>query len=82
MLSKSTVTGKHFWRGKEIPETEYLHILSVIENKPSPPEGFGYRLTDALEWELYELPAPEETEELSETEEKAKAYDILMGVAT
>ena len=73
MLSKSTVTGKHFWRGMEIPETEYLHILSVIENKPSAPEGFGYRLTD-------ELPAPEETEELSETEEKAKAYDILMGV--
>lgn len=68
-----------YFYGREITETEYDKILEIIRSKPNAPDGFGYRLTDSLEWELYELP-PAEEEELTETEEKAKAYDILMGV--
>ena len=66
--------------GVEITEAEYSHIKSIIDSRPTAPEGFGYRLTAQLEWELYELP-PVEDEELTETEEKALAYDILTGVA-
>jgi hypothetical protein len=68
------------WYGEEITETQYNEILSMLRNRPNAPEGFAYRLTQALEWELYELP-PAEPEELSETEQKALAYDILMGVS-
>ena len=80
MLSKSITVNKYYWHNTEISEGEYDHILGVIRNRPTAPEGFAYRLTKDLEWELYELP-PEEPEELSETEEKALAYDILTGVA-
>lgn len=52
--------------GKEITETEYNNILEVIRNKPTAPDGYGYRLTDVLEWELYELPAAEDIEEDAE----------------
>jgi hypothetical protein len=82
MLSKSITTGQHYWHGKEISAAEYNHIKAIIDKRPTAPDGYGYRLTENLEWELYELP-PEEPieEELTETEEKAKAYDILTGVA-
>ena len=60
MLSKSNITGKHFWHGKEITEAEYNHIKSIIDNRPTAPEGFDYRLTTELEWELYELPPVED----------------------
>lgn len=80
MLSKSNVTGKYFWHGREITEAEYSHIKAIIDSRPAAPEGFGYRLTEELEWELYGLP-PAEPEALPETEEKALAYDILTGVA-
>lgn len=66
--------------GIEITEAEYNHIKAIIDNRPTATDGFGYRLTDELEWELYELP-PAEPEEMTETEEKALAYDILTGVA-
>lgn len=62
MLSKSNVTGKHYWHGKEITEAEYNHIKTIIDNRPTAPDGYGYRLTPELEWELYELPISEEQE--------------------
>ena len=70
MLSKSNMTGKHYWYGKEITESEYSEILSMLRNRPTAPDGYGYKLTESLEWELYELPPeePEEPEELTETE--------------
>lgn len=61
MLSKSVITGRHYWHGEEITADEYQRILSIIDNRPTAPEGYGYRLTVGLEWELYELPT-EETE--------------------
>lgn len=53
--------------GSEITEDEYNEILDKINNRPTAPEGFTYRLTTALEWELVELP-PIENNEDSEDE--------------
>lgn len=42
--------------GEEITEDEYNKILDKINKRPTAPEGFTYRLTTALDWELCELP--------------------------
>lgn len=64
--------------GTEITESEYNAIMQKIQTKPADPEGYTYMLrADNLEWELVELPpAPEEEPTI---EDKAEAYDILMG---
>lgn len=49
--------------GDEITEDEYNTILDKINNRPTAPEGFTYRLTAALEWELVELPPIENIED-------------------
>lgn len=43
-----------------ITEAEYTEIKAVLENAPTAPDGFYYRLKENLEWELYELPEIEE----------------------
>lgn len=55
---------------EEITETEYNKILGIIRNRPTAPEGYGYRLTESIEWEMYELPPVEveEDPELSDSE--------------
>ena len=63
--------------GKEITEAEYNNILSIIRNKPTAPDGYGYRLTDALEWELYEIPVEDDAPEITE----AEALEIILGGA-
>lgn len=63
--------------GTEITEAEYSRIKTIIDSRPAAPAGFGYRLTDTLEWEQYELPPVEEDPELSDTE----ALAILLGGA-
>lgn len=57
--------------GEEISEQEYNSILDKINNRPEAPEGFSYRLTTSLEWELCEVPKTEPTtaEEIIEIEE-------------
>lgn len=53
----------------EITESEYNEIREIIRNRPTAPDGYGYRLTEDLQWELYELPTEEETdEELTDSE--------------
>lgn len=52
--------------GIEITEAEYNHIKAIIDNRPSAPNGYGYRLTASLEWELYELPVVEDDEPIEE----------------
>ncbi len=52
--------------GEPITENEYNTILDKINNRPTAPEGFTYRLTTALEWELVELPPIENNEEFEE----------------
>ena len=50
------------WYGEKITEAKYNEILSMLHNKPTAEEGFAYRLTVDLEWELYEVPVEEETD--------------------
>jgi hypothetical protein len=54
----------------EITESEYTEILAIIQSRPIPPEGYGYRLKTDLTWELCELPpVPDEVEpEYTETD--------------
>lgn len=56
MLSKSITTGQHYWHGTEITADEYQRIKTIIDNRPTAPDGYGYRLTEHLDWELYEMP--------------------------
>ena len=65
--------------GEKITEAEYSTILGAFDSRPVPPSGFDYRLRDDLTWEAYELPPQPELEPTSE--DKAEAYDILMGGA-
>lgn len=66
--------------GVKITEQEYNAILSALNNRPEPKEGFALMLKDeTLEWEYAELPPTPEDEPTAE--DKAEAYDILMGVS-
>ena len=58
---------------EEITESEYNRIKSIVSNKPTAPDGFAYRLTAEMEWELYELDL--EDPELTE----AEVLDIILG---
>lgn len=54
-----------------ITEAEFTEIMSAIQNSPEAPEGYGYKLKENLEWELYELPPepqPSDDDEMSEYE--------------
>lgn len=53
----------YFWHDKPITAEEYTEILAMFRNRPIAPDGYGYKLTESLEWELYELPAVEETDD-------------------
>ena len=79
MFVKNYTTGKCYSYGKEVTAEEYTEITDRLKNPPDAPDGYYYTLNEELEWELREVPAVEE--ELTETEQKAKAYDILMGVS-
>ena len=79
MLIKNNTANRYFWRGLEITAAEYDHIKSIIANRPTAPDGYGYRLTENLEWELYELP-PEEVTDEEATAEDYEAALSEMGV--
>lgn len=64
--------------GEEISEGQYSEIISMLRSCPEAPEGFAYRLTEKLEWELYEQPI-EEIEEAA-TEEDYQDALREMGV--
>lgn len=65
----------YFWHGEAINAEVYANILAMLRNPPAAPEGYGYRLTEGLEWELEELPAPDPDPELSAEE----ALRIILG---
>lgn len=58
----------------EISKEEYGRIKAIIDNRPTAPIGYGYRLTAELEWELYEMP-------VEEVEEEATAEDYEAALA-
>lgn len=73
--------GKNLSETAGITETEYNTISALIRNKPADPAGYAYKLhADTLEWELVELPP--EPEDEPTIEDKAEAFDILLGGAT
>jgi len=59
-----------------ITEAEYNEILSLVQNRPIPQEGYGLRLKTDLTWEEYELP-PEPEPEPTEEEDMQMALDVL-----
>ena len=67
--------------GEEITADEYAEIAAIIAAPPTAPHGYDYRLTDALEWEQYELPpAPDPMDEvLSPEETAAKILEVMSG---
>ena len=63
----------------EISEAEYNEILAVIRSAPVAPEGYVYKLTEGLEWELVEYhpePGP-----VSEDEALVRYAHELTGAA-
>lgn len=60
--------------GEELTESEYTQILDSIRNKPAAPDGYGYRLTADLTWELYELSGEGDPELTAE-----ETLDIILG---
>lgn len=42
--------------GTQITPEEYQSISELIKNRPSAASGYTYMLTEALEWQLVELP--------------------------
>lgn len=60
--------------GIEITEAEYNRLLSVIQNRPEPERGYGYRLKTDLTYERYEMPEAE-PEDLTAEE----ALGIIVG---
>ena len=60
----------------EISKEEYDRIKAIIDNRPTAPDGFAYRLTAEMEWELYEIPTDADPE-LTE----AEALEIILGGA-
>ena len=64
--------------GAEIDEARYNAVLAAIQVKPPKTEDTDYRLSVGLVWEPYHVePEPDEPTD----EDKAEAYDILMGEA-
>lgn len=57
-------------------EEEYLAVKALLTNVPPAPDGFYYRLTESLEWEICELPTIEG--EISDSE----AIAIILGGET
>lgn len=69
------IIGKGFG-GTEITAEEYAELNALIDNRPTPPEGYDYRLRDDLTWEEYQLPIIDPVEEeISDSE----ALAIILG---
>ena len=69
MASHSEVPG-----ADEITQAEYGRVKAIVDQRPVPPDGYGYRLTADLTWELYELPEEADPELTAE-----EALDIIVG---
>lgn len=65
--------------GEDLTESEYTQILDSIRNKPTAPDGYGYRLKSDLTWERLELPVAPEDADPDLTD--AEALAIILGGA-
>ena len=65
--------------GTELTESEYNAIMQKIQNKPTDPEGYQYKLrADDLEWELVKLP-PVEPEPVTDEEALTRFSNTITG---
>ena len=62
--------------GTEITAKEYADLNTLIDNRPTPPEGYDYRLREDLTWEEYQLPIIDPVEEEISNDE---ALAIILG---
>ena len=46
--------------GGNISKAEFDRMTDIINQKPTAPEGYDYKLTEGLEWELFEVEINEE----------------------
>ena len=46
----------HGAKESNISDAEYQGIMDKVNRKPTPQDGYDYRLTVDLEWELFKLP--------------------------
>ena len=67
--------------GEEISNSEYNQIVAIIQAKPQRTETTDYRLCEDLTWEVFEVRSFPEPEQDFTVEDKAAAYDILIGEA-
>ena len=56
-------TGSPPPNGEAIERPEFNHLLEVMQSRPVPEPGYGFRLTADLIWEQYEIPAVDDSEE-------------------
>lgn len=72
----STYTASHteIAGAEAITQEEYERIKAIVNQRPMPPDGYGYRLTSDLSWELYELPKEADPELTAE-----EALNIITG---
>ena len=59
---------------EEITQEEYDAILALIQQRPTPPPGYDYRLRTDMTWEQVEAPAAPADEEISAEE----AMEIIL----
>ncbi len=62
--------------GTEITAGEYAGLKALIDARPTPPEGYDYRLGEDLQWQLCVLP---ETQELDAPLDPAEALELICG---
>lgn len=55
----------------------YPRIEAALRARPTAPEGYDYRLTTSLEWELYRLPEPVS----DDADDEATEADYLASLA-
>ena len=69
----------HGAKESNISDAEYQAIMDKMNRKPTPPDGYDYRLTVDLEWEMFELPKETdepETDEATETDYLASLVEL------
>ena len=68
--------------GTEITAAEYDRLAALIAAKPAAPEGWDYRLTAGLEWELCELPPVPGEDPEDEPLDPARALELICGTSS
>jgi hypothetical protein len=63
--------------GEEITEQEYAAIKAVIDARPAPPDGYGYRLTATEIWEQYALPPVEDDPDVDADAALAEIAEVI-----